>query len=269
MITTLGELDQRLKDKQTRRAIGRLGRKFLVLSGKGGVGKTTLAVNLAWAKAKEGRRVGLLDVDLHGPDVAEALHHQTSLGVDEEGRLVPAAPAPNLWTLSLQNLLENPGEAVMWRGPRKMRAIIQFLGETAWPELDYFFIDSPPGTGDETLTVLRQIPDVEAVVVSTGHPMALSDVTKALDCLKVCGSRLAGLVDNLSTLVCPDCGREVRIHDPGATRALAERVGAPFLGSLVMDPASARLADERGLPVVEAVPDSLLARRIKEVAAKL
>jgi Mrp family chromosome partitioning ATPase len=269
MITTLGELDQRLKDKRTRQAIDRLGRKYLVLSGKGGVGKTTLAVNLAWAKAMEGRRVGLLDIDLHGPDVAAALHHRARLEVDDLGRLVPASPAPNLWTISLQNLLENPGEAVMWRGPRKMRAIIQFLGEAAWPELDYFFIDSPPGTGDETLTVLRQIPEVEAVVVSTGHPMALSDVAKALDCLKVCGSKLAGLVDNLSSLVCPGCGRSVAIHDPRATRALAESIGAPFLGSLVMDPSSARLAEEKGLPLVEAASESLLARQIREVAAKL
>ena len=106
MITTLGELDQRVREKEVADAIGRLGAKYLVLSGKGGVGKTTLAVNLAWAKAMAGRRVGLLDIDLHGPDLAAALYFEARLEVDEAGRLVPASPRPNLWTLTLQHLLE-------------------------------------------------------------------------------------------------------------------------------------------------------------------
>jgi Mrp family chromosome partitioning ATPase len=269
MITTLGELDQRLREREFKETLGRLGRKYLILSGKGGVGKTTLSVNLAWAKARAGYKVGLLDIDLHGPDLAAALYFNARLEVDPQGRLVPSSPAPNLWALTLQNLLERDSEAVMWRGPRKMRAIIQFIGETAWPELDYFFIDSPPGTGDETLTVLRQLPDVKALVVSTGQAMALSDVAKALDCLSVVGSGVAGLVDNLSTLICPGCGEAIDIADPGATKALAESLSLPFLGALPQEPAAARLADQARKPVVEAAPDSRLAQAILELAAKL
>jgi Mrp family chromosome partitioning ATPase len=269
MITTLGELDQGLRERAVIQAAPRLGRKYLILSGKGGVGKTTLAVNLAWAKARAGHKVGLLDIDLHGPDLASALHFDTRLEVDGQGRLIPASPAPNLWVLTLQHLLERGDEAIMWRGPRKMRAIIQFIGETAWPELDYFIVDSPPGTGDETLTVLKRVPDIKAVVVGSGQSMALSDVAKALDCLSVCGLSPAGLVDNLSTLICPDCGARVELADPGAVKAMAERLGVPFLASLPMEPAATRAADLAGKPLVEAAPDSLLARAILELAESL
>jgi Mrp family chromosome partitioning ATPase len=269
MITTLGELDQRLREREVGETLGRLGRKYLVLSGKGGVGKTTLAVNLAWAKAKAGSRVGLLDIDLHGPDLAAALYFDTRLEVDSAGRLIPARPAPNLWALTLQHLLGRESEAVMWRGPRKMRAILQFIGETAWPELDYFIIDSPPGTGDETLTVLRRVPGIKALVVSTGQAMALSDVAMALDCLSVVGAEAAGLVDNLSTLICPGCGQAIGIADPEGTRRLALSHDIPFLGSLPMEPAAARAAELARKPLVEAAPDSRLARAMMELVDKL
>ena len=269
MITTLGALDQRVREREVASALGRLGRKYLVLSGKGGVGKTTLAVNLAWAKAMAGLKAGILDIDLHGPDLADALYFKARLEVDAEGRLVPASPAPNLWALTLQHLLERGDQAVMWRGPRKMRAILQFIGETAWPDLDYFFVDSPPGTGDETLTVLRRIPDVQAIVVSTGQAMALSDVAKALDCLAAVGGKVAGLVDNLSTLICPGCGQSVALSDPEATMRLAESLGLPFLGSIPMEPAAAQAADRARKPLVEAAPESRLAKAVMELAEKL
>lgn len=269
MITTLGELNQSIREREFNQILDRLGRKFLVLSGKGGVGKTTLAVNLAWAKVKAGFKVGLLDVDLHGPDLAAALHCDARLEVDDAGHLIPASPIKNLWVLTLQHLLERGDEAVMWRGPRKMRAIIQFIGETAWPELDYFFIDSPPGTGDETLTVLKRIPDVRPIVISTGHAMALADVAKAMDCLATCGVKPMGLVDNLSTLICPDCGKVIAIGDPEATKALSEKLEVPFLASLPMDPAAARIADSAGKPVVEAAQETSLAKAIASLAELL
>ncbi|MDR1309634.1 MAG: Mrp/NBP35 family ATP-binding protein [Deltaproteobacteria bacterium] len=251
-------------------ALCRFGKKYLVLSGKGGVGKTTLAANLAWLKAKAGHRVGLLDVDLHGPDIAGALYlPEARVEVDDQGHLVPVKAAENLWVMTVQHLLERKQEAVMWRGPRKMRAIIQFIGETAWPQLDYFFIDSPPGTGDETLTVLKNIPDVKALVVSTGHAMALSDVAKAIDCLKACGAETFGLVDNLSTLICPECGRETPLHGQGGAQELAGAAGIPFLGSLPMDPAASAAADRAGAPLAEAAPESQLALRLGELADRL
>ncbi|MDR1486464.1 MAG: Mrp/NBP35 family ATP-binding protein [Deltaproteobacteria bacterium] len=268
MTTTLGTLDQRLREKEMFDAVKRFGKKYLILSGKGGVGKTTVAVNLAWTKAKLGYRVGLLDVDLHGPDLGDALFIDARLEVDEDKRLIPVEAAPNLWVLTIQHLLSRKDESLMWRGPRKMRAIIQFIGETAWPELDYFFIDSPPGTGDETLTVIRNISDLKGVIVSTGHRMAISDVSKAIDCLKLNNTPIHGLVDNFSALICPDCGKQVPLFDQGATMALAEQENIPYLGSLVMEPKAVRQSDQAKKPLVEAAPNSALAKQIVSLAEK-
>jgi Mrp family chromosome partitioning ATPase len=272
MPTTLGTLDQRLREKEMLATISKLGRKYLVVSGKGGVGKTTLAVNLAWLKAKAGFRVGLLDIDLHGPDLVGALYlGESRLGVDERGFLIPhqvKADLP-LWVLTVQQLLDRQQEAVMWRGPRKMRAIIQFINQTAWPELDYFFIDSPPGTGDETLTVIKNIPDLKALVVSTGQSMSISDVAKALDCLSTCGTEVAGLVDNLSSLICPECGQETPLYGRGGTQQLASQLNLQCLASLPMDPKAALAADEARRPLVESAPTSQLTIKLKELAEKL
>jgi Mrp family chromosome partitioning ATPase len=266
----LGTLDQRLREKELAAALKRLGRKYLILSGKGGVGKTTLAVNLAWLKAREGFKVGLLDIDLHGPDLAGALYISgRKITVDEQGRLVPVEAAKNIWVMTVQLLLGRNEEAVMWRGPRKMRAIIQFISETAWPDLDYFFIDSPPGTGDETLTILKNIPDLRALVVSTGHPMTISDVAKAMDCLKICGTEVFGLIDNLSSLICPECGRETPLYGLGGTQRLAHETGVSCLASLPMDPLASQTADKAALPLVEAAPESGLTKKLIELAKKL
>ncbi|MDR1545990.1 MAG: Mrp/NBP35 family ATP-binding protein [Deltaproteobacteria bacterium] len=269
MTTTLGELDQRLQEKEMADVLKRFGQKYLIVSGKGGVGKTTVAVNLAWAKAQAGFRVGLLDVDLHGPDVAEALHLDERLTVDEQGRLLPVQAAPNLWVLSMDLMLARKAEAVMWRGPRKMRAIIQFIGRTAWPEVDFFFIDSPPGTGDETLTVARRIPDLKALMVATGSPLALADVAKAVTCLQTCQTALHGFIDNFSSLICPGCGQQTPLHDPQAVAELASSVGAPLLARLPMDPAAVATARQARCPLVEASPDSPLARQLAVLAQRL
>jgi Mrp family chromosome partitioning ATPase len=219
--------------------------------------------------AKLGFKVGLLDIDLHGPDLAEALYLNAHLEVDENKNLIPILASQNLWVLTIQHLLSHKHEALMWRGPRKIRAIIQFIGETAWPQLDYFFIDSPPGTGDETLTITKNIPDLKAIVVSTGHKMAISDVGKALDCLKTCNTEIFGLIDNFSSLLCPDCGKLVPLFDNGGTLALAKEAQIPFLGSLVMDPMAIAAADKAKKPLVEAAPESLLAKQITALAQKL
>jgi Mrp family chromosome partitioning ATPase len=270
MTTTLGTLDQRLREKEMAATLDRLGRKYLVLSGKGGVGKTTIAVNLAWLKAKAGYRVGLLDIDLHGPDLSGALYLQgRKMSADDRGHLVPIEARPGLWVLTVQHLLDRQQEAVMWRGPRKMRAIIQFISQTAWPQLDYFFIDSPPGTGDETLTVIKNVPDLKALIVSTGHSLAVSDVGKALDCLKTCGTEVFGLIDNLSSLICPHCGVETPLYGLGGAEQLAKDTQIPYLTALPMDPVASQAADLARQPLVEAAPESPLTAKLAALAEKL
>ncbi|MDR2141229.1 MAG: Mrp/NBP35 family ATP-binding protein [Deltaproteobacteria bacterium] len=249
--------------------MARLGRKYLVFSGKGGVGKTTISANLAWHLARSGQRVGLLDIDLHGPDLAGALYLDAQLTADDRGRLLPIEAIPGLWVLTIQHLLTDESQAVMWRGPRKMRAIAQFLTDTAWPELDYFLIDSPPGTGDETLTIIQQIKDLTALVVVTGHRLAIADVSKAISCLNTSKTRILGLVENQSILICPECGQNIQIHDPENVAALAQKTGLKVLGRLPYDPKAARLAEKVQKPLVEACPQSPLSQGIKELAQSL
>ncbi|MDR1395876.1 MAG: Mrp/NBP35 family ATP-binding protein [Deltaproteobacteria bacterium] len=269
MPTTFEDLDREIKRRELAAVLARLGRKYLIVSGKGGVGKTTAAVNLAWLLAGQGKRVGLLDIDLHGPDLAAALYCDSPITADGQGRLVPVEAAPGLYVLTIQHLLTDPRQAVMWRGPRKIRAIGQFLGETAWPELDYFLIDSPPGTGDEALTVINHIKDLTALVITTGHPLSISDVYKAVSCLKQSKTKILGLVENQSALICPECSRLIELYPPENVLTLAGETGLEVLARLPWDPAAARRAEEVRRPLAAACPDSPAALILKELAQKL
>jgi Mrp family chromosome partitioning ATPase len=269
VITTLGDLDRSLKRREAEGRLARTGRKYLVMSGKGGVGKTTVCVNTALAKARSGARVGILDIDFHGPDVAGALFLNARVEADDLDRLIPVKARDNVWVLTVQHLLSGPDDAVMWRGPRKTRAIEKFVTDAAWPELDYFFVDSPPGTGDEALSAIRSIPGLEAILVTTGHSLSLADAAKAASFLKAAGAPLAGVVDSMCSVVCPRCAVETPIHPPEAVEGFARRHGASVLARLPWDLEAQRLSETLGKPIVEAVPDSSLARRIGELADAL
>ncbi|MDR1576802.1 MAG: Mrp/NBP35 family ATP-binding protein [Deltaproteobacteria bacterium] len=269
MPTTFEDLDRVIRRKEMDDVLARLGRKYLIFSGKGGVGKTTLSVNLAWTLARAGYRVGLLDVDLHGPDLAGALYLDAQLTADEQGRLIPIQAIPGLWVLTIQHLLTDENQAVMWRGPRKTRAIAQFIGETAWPELDYFLIDSPPGTGDETLTTVHHIKDLAAILVVTGHKLAINDAYKAITCLKRANANILGLVENQASLICPECGQDIEIHDPLNAQTLANKTELKFLARLPYDPKAALMAEKAQKPLVEAYPQSPLSERLRAFALSL
>jgi Mrp family chromosome partitioning ATPase len=157
----------------------------------------------------------------------------------------------------------------MWRGPRKIRAIIQFLVETAWPELDYFLIDCPPGTGDETLTITHQIKDVTALVVTTGHPLAIADAYKAVNCLKIGQTKILGLVENQTVLICPDCGKHIDIFNPENVQTLAKNTDLSVLANLPLDPLASMMADIMQKPLVEASPDSPLTLKLINLANML
>jgi Mrp family chromosome partitioning ATPase len=269
MITTLGDLDRRLKQDELRAKLLRTGRKYMVMSGKGGVGKTTITASLALAGAMEGKRCGILDIDFHGPNIPGALYMDGQVMAGDDGRLIPLRHSDNLWVLSLQNLLKDPDEAVLWRGPRKMRAILQFLSDASWPELDFFFIDTPPGTGDEALTAARNIPGLKAILVTTGHSLSLADAAKALGYLRALGVEILGIVDNLGYMVCPACGEILDMYPEDKVRSFAEREGVPLLARIPWDVDAEKRAENLKRPLMLAAPESPFALAIRGLAGKL
>jgi len=230
--------------------------KLLVLSGKGGVGKSTVAVNLATALADAGRRVGLLDVDLHGPSVPGLLGLDYAPQPGHAGGMAPAKVSENLWAMSLQFFLPEDDAAVIWRGPRKYSAIREMLAGVDWGHLDCLVVDAPPGTGDEALALVELLGSgTGAVIVSTPQRVAVSDVRRALGFCKTLDLPVLGVIENMSGFVCPHCGETTDIFLSGGAETMAADAGVPFLGRIPMDPAVV-LAGERGVPHVQAYAGS-------------
>lgn len=236
-------------DVKVEEAVSRMRHIIFVMSGKGGVGKSSVAVNLAAALAKAGNRVGILDVDLHGPSVPKLLGLDGQLEADASGRLLPAQALPNLLAMSTDFLLKDKKTAILWRGPKKNNAIKQFIGEVAWNDLDFMIIDSPPGTGDEHLAVMSLFPGALSLVVTTPQELALADVRKALDFLVKVDGRVLGVVENMSGFACPHCGHDVGLFPCGGGEKMAREEGVPFLGAIALDPAAVTAGDA-GRPVV-------------------
>ena len=225
--------------------------KIIIMSGKGGVGKSTVAVNLAAALSAKGLKVGLLDADMHGPSVPKMLNlPNLPLGVDKNGRIIPTHALPNLKVISIAFLLRNQDSPVIWRGPVKMGAIKQFLEEVDWGTLDYLIVDLPPGTGDEPLSIAQLVPNPDgAVVVTTPQDVALLSVRKSINFVKAVGLRPIGLVENMFAMACPHCGKEIHLFEDVGVEAAAEELGIPLLGRLPMSQDVARSGDE-GVPFV-------------------
>lgn len=222
--------------------------KLFIMSGKGGVGKSSVTVNLAAALADRGQTVGILDVDLHGPSIPRLLGASDPVMADGH-QMLPVPCGKNLSLLSMDAFLQDRDTAILWRGPKKAGAIRQFFTEVRWGALDYLLIDSPPGTGDEHMTVLEAIPDAACIVVTTPQELSLADVRKALDFLRTTHAPILGIVENMSGLVCPHCGEEIDLFKKGGGEALAKQCGLPFLGAVPLDPATVVAADQ-GIPIV-------------------
>jgi Mrp family chromosome partitioning ATPase len=225
--------------------------KLLVMSGKGGVGKTSLAVYLALGLAKKGYQVGLLDVDLHGPDVPRMLGISGHFEMDAEGHLIPYRYSDHLQVISIEGLLHDRDEAVIWRGPLKHSYIRQSMSQVNWGELDFLVIDSPPGTGDEPLSVAQTISGVQAVIVTTPQEISLADVRKAINFCRKVEMPILGLVENMSGLVCPHCGGEIRLFSQGGGQKTAALTKVPLLASLPFDLRVVESGD-LGKPLIEA-----------------
>jgi ATP-binding protein involved in chromosome partitioning len=245
----------------------RIDNTFMVLSGKGGVGKSTVAVNLAAALAAADRQVGLLDIDIHGPSVPTLLKLEGAVaaGMSEKG-LVPVRYNDNLKVMSIEFVMkDHPEEAVIWRGPMKHRMIWQFLAEVDWGDLDFLIVDAPPGTGDEPLSICQMAPPrSQAVIVTTPQLVALKDVKKSIRFCKSLGMPVFGIIENMSGFICPECGTEHQLFKSGGGEKLARETGFRFLGRIPIDPRLVIASDE-GKPFVLEYPTSPAAKSFDEV----
>jgi ATP-binding protein involved in chromosome partitioning len=243
--------------------------KIVVMSGKGGVGKSTIAVNLAVALARKGRKVGLLDADIHGPSVPKLLGvPNLPLSVNEVGHIVPMNVPPGLKVISIAFLVGDRDAPVIWRGPVKMGAIRQFLEEVEWGRLDYLIVDLPPGTGDEPLSIAQLIPSPDgAVIVTTPQDVALLSVRKSINFAKAVKLHVIGIVENMAGLVCPHCGKEIEVFGNGGPEKAAKDMAVPLLGSLPLSPEIARSGDD-GKPFVASTNNSV-ARTFEEIADRI
>jgi len=224
------------KDAAVKKSLGKIKNKILVMSGKGGVGKTSTSVNLAIALADAGHKVGIMDVDLHGPDVPRMLGIDGMPELTSDHKLSPLKYSENLKVISIESFTAGKDDAIIWRGPLKYAAIRQFIGDVDWGELDFLVIDSPPGTGDEPLTVAQIISDAKAIIVTTPQEIALADVRKSINFCKTLKMEIFGLIENMSSLSCPHCGEMIDLFGSGGGERTARETGIRFLGSIPFDP---------------------------------
>ena len=234
---TQDETERELEELMLQRRMRDIGRKLLVLSGKGGVGKSTVAVNLAVALSKAGKKVGLLDIDVHGPSIPKLLGLEGQKVEITAKEILPINVDENLYVMSIGLLLESLDDPVIWRGPRKYGVIRQFLKDVAWGRLDYLVVDSPPGTGDEPLSIAQLVGSpAAAVVVTTPQDLSISDVRRCVSFCKALSLPIIGIVENMSGYVCSKCGQRADLFKAGGGEALAEELGLPLLGQIPIDP---------------------------------
>ncbi len=222
-------------DEHITKSLGKIKHKLIVMSGKGGVGKSSVSASLAVQLAGKGFQVGLLDVDIHGPSLAGIMGVEGLLDITPEKKVLPKQVTDRLTVVSMQSLMQDADQAVIWRGPAKTGVIRQFVGDVLWGELDYLIIDAPPGTGDEPLSVAQTIPEAEAVIVTTPQDVALSDVRKSINFCKVINMNVVGLVENMGPFECPCCGETLALFKSGGGEATAAKMDVAFLGTLPFD----------------------------------
>jgi ATP-binding protein involved in chromosome partitioning len=261
------EQEQRLKMKMSK-----IKHKIAIISGKGGVGKSTVTVNLAMSFALQGHadKVGVLDADIHGPCVPKmlGLKGQKLVG-GPAGMIFPVTARLGIKVVSMDFLLPSDEAPVIWRGPLKMRVIQQFLSDIIWGELDFLFIDLPPGTGDEPLSVMQLIPDIDGVIIVT-IPSEVSQIVvkKAITFAKQLGVPVIGIIENMSGFVCPECGAKLDIFKAGGGKNIAKDLSVPYLGKIPIDPAICVDSDS-GTPFVAENPASPTVKAFAEIVTEV
>ncbi len=255
---------QRLEEAQLAGRMNRIKHKILVMSGKGGVGKSTVSTNLAFALYQAGKSVGLLDVDIHGPSIPRMLDLEGKHLNGTDTALFPIAPYENFKVISMGFLLPKGDEAVIMRGPLKYHTIRQLLKDVEWGDLDCLIVDSPPGTGDEPLTVAQSIENLDgAIIVTTPQQVAITDVRKSVNFCRKINLPVIGVLENMSGFVCPKCGEKVNIFATGGGKRMASEMGVPFLGQIPIEP-QVTVCCDTGRPYIQAFPDSATSKAFRQ-----
>lgn len=262
------KLNTHQEDDRIQEFLAGIKTKLLVMSGKGGVGKSTVAVNLAVTLAEMGHSVGLMDVDFHGPNTLKMLGLEGQKMMTEDQKLVPLKYTDKLQVVSISSLLDDSDTAVIWRGPLKIGVIKQFITDVRWEPMDILVIDSPPGTGDEPLTVAQTIKDAKGVIVTTPQEVSILDVRKSITFCRQVNMGIAGIVENMSGFTCPHCGQKIDIFKSGGGEKAARELNLPFLGSLPFDPAIVVAGDD-GTPVPLQDPDGISGQAFRKVVESI
>lgn len=246
--------------------MAKIKHKIIIASGKGGVGKSTVSVNLARALQMKGMRVGILDADITGPDIPKLLGiEEAKLMQGQEG--IEPAQADGIKAASMALILSNRDSPIVWRGPMKMAAIKQFIQDVNWGDLDFLLIDLPPGTSDEPLSVVQLIPELAgAIIVTTPQDVALLDSRKAVNMVRAMKLPVLGIVENMSGLICPHCGEGISVFGAGGGKTMAEEMDVTFLGAIPIDPSVCALSDS-GLTFVQS--ETKAGGSFKEIVERL
>lgn len=246
-----------------------IDRKIMVMSGKGGVGKSTVAANIAVGLSLKGKQVGLMDIDIHGPSIPKIVGLEgTPLRQSEEG-LLPVEYSNNLKVMSIGFLIQDRKDAVIWRAPLKHGLIRQFLTDVRWGELDYLIIDCPPGTGDELISIAQLLEGADgAIIVTTPQDVSINDVRKSISFCHHVHLPVIGVIENMSGFICPNCGITVDIFKTGGGEKMASEMEVPFLGRIPIDPKIVEHSDS-GRPFLQYVPESETAGAFESIIVPL
>ena len=258
------------QEKRLNDNMNRIKHKLIVISGKGGVGKTTVAVNLAYGLAMNGHKVGILDVDIHGPNIAKMLGVEgAKLVGSPSGGIDPIEVLPNLKAVSIAFMIDSPDKPIIWRGPLKMITIKQFLSDVNWGELDYLIIDSPPGTGDEPLSVCQLIPDIDgAIIVTTPQDVAILDSRKTVLFAQTLKVKVIGIIENMSGFICPHCRERTDLFKSGGGEKSAKELKVPFLGRIPIEPGIVASGDS-GKPFINSTKDTETNRVMERITKEI
>ena len=264
------QFDEQLEKIELEKTLNRIKHKILVMSGKGGVGKSTIAANLATLLSLSGHKTGLMDIDFHGPSIPKLMGLEgKAIELDEHNKIIPLGFGDHLLVMSLGLLLKGADDAVIWRGPMKMGAIKQLVKDVKWGDLDFMILDSPPGTGDEPLSVVQTIEKLDgAIIVTTPQEISISDVRRSVRFCEKLNLPVLGVVENMSGFVCPHCGKTVDIFKTGGGESMASEMNVPFLGRIPLEKDIVDASDE-GKPFVYFYGKSHSAKAFEEITDRL